>query len=244
MKKLIASLTILATGAALASSVNSEQTFGVLKITSSAKETAISVPWISAGTSGETIKVKDFVKTSNLSKDDLLMVYDPSSSSFKCWVLSAKGGTWEATGTSYNGVNIPAGSAGDTLQRGQALILVRNDTSDSNIYLYGQYRDKSDVSYVIPRVAGQTTLFAPINVSGSNLNLNSLTWDGVQPKDRIRLQRSDDTVVTLTYKDSTDKWGYQSKSGWYTGDSVLKAGQGAWYTTVSGEGTDVDVSGL
>ncbi len=187
MKKLIASLTILATGAALASSVSSSATFGVLKITSTAKETAISVPWISAGTSGETILVKDFVKTSNLTgydvataddleKADRLLVYNNESGAYKCWYLN-NSKVWTGTGSSYNGLSVGAGSDEDTLKRGDALILIRTSTSlsasDHAIYLYGQYNSATP-TYSLARDEEKVkcSLFAPVNSSGNVIYLN------------------------------------------------------------------------
>ena len=246
MKKTIALLTMAAAGVALAGAVESTATFGVLKVTSSKKDTVVSVPWVAAGSAeNETeaeaaLKVKDFVKTSNLVNGDLLLLYHPDEGSFSCWCLTD--GAWVGTQTSYNNVSWPAGSANDTLERGQAIILVRNRTiTDSAIYLYGQYRDDSEFSYTIDREAGQVSLFAPINTSGSAIGLNSLTWTGRVTGDKIRLQGSG-APLTFTYNGT--QWGRYVSGEWKSADvsggSILP-GQGAWYTTVSGS-SDVTVS--
>lgn len=269
MKKLIASLTILATGAALASSVSSSTTFGVLKITSSAKETAISVPWVSAGSSGlETIKVKDFVKTSNLTgvaedaqcaNADILLVYvpGPNGGSYKGWYLNSSTG-WKGLNISYNGINTAAGDKEgegeneDTLlQRGQALILIRYGTeeqiaarTDPNIYLYGQYKDPSGVSYTITRAEGRTTLFAPINTSSTPVNFNTgIEWTNATTGDQIRMQGADGKLRVFTFdstKNEGSQWGRKGvETAWVTTGTVIQPGQGAWYVTTSGEGGDV-----
>ena len=252
MKKIIASITMLAAGAALASTVSSDQTFGVLKITSDTAETAISVPWVAAGSgsSAETIKVVDFVKTSNLHTGDRLLKYDAEldegNGGFYCWALTADAGSWQASNTAYHEVFISSGSLTETLTRGDAIILVRGqdslDETDHAIYLYGQYK-AAPASYLIPRSAGRKTLFAPINVSGGTLDLNSdITWTNAEDGDMIQLQSvTDGKIRTFTY-DSSQKgseWGRQGISGWVTASTEIKAGQGAWYITTSGSGGNV-----
>lgn len=256
MKKLIASLTVLAAGAALASSVSSATTFGVLKITSDAPETAISVPWVSAGSDGttETILVKDFVKTSNLTPDDELWLYDPTLTNklgvvlggFRGWRLTA--GEWvPQNATIGTGADSVTYAADDnlTLNRGQALILIRQSVADTAIYLYGQYKDPSGVSCTITRAAERTTLFAPVNTSTTGKDLNNLTWDGAVTGDKIKLQGT--IPVTFTYELDRavgSRWGrYNSNSQWITTGATILPGQGAWYTTVAGSG-DVEVSGF
>ena len=253
MKKLIASLTVLAAGAALASSVSSATTFGVLKITSDAPETAISVPWVSAGSDGttETILVKDFVKTSNLTPDDELWLYDPTLTNklgvvlggFRGWRLTA--GEWvPQNATIGTGADSVTYAADDnlTLNRGQALILIRQSVSDPAIYLYGQYKDLIGVSCTITRAAEEerTTLFAPVNTSTTGTNLNDLYWDGAVTGDKIKLQGA----IPITFVYENGQWGrYNSNAEWITTGATILPGQGAWYTTVAGS-DDVTVSGF
>lgn len=247
MKKLIASLTILATGAALASSVSSTATFGVLKITSSATETIISVPWVDAGSGSdvETVTVKDFVKTSNLTGNDnivnadKLLVYDPENGAYTGWYLNGSK-VWTGYAVSYNNFTAEAGSDTDKLKRGDALILIRQSTTDPNIYLYGQYNSNS-VSYTITRAAGRTTLFAPVNTTSTGVSINSLTWNNAQTGDTIKLQGA----IPLVFSYDADKtagsqWGIQFGENWITDGAVIRPGEGVWYTTVSG-GSEVEV---
>ena len=250
MKKIIASITMLAAGAALASTVTSAQTFGVLKITSNTAETAISVPWVAAGSSGaETIKVVDFVKTSNLHIGDRLLKYDASlddgNGGFYCWALTADAGSWQASNTAYNKVFISSGSLDEPLTRGDSIILVRGATSlaetDHAIYLYGQYKDITEASYSIPR--GKNTLFAPINTTGNTIYLNAsdapvgctyIKWGtgAAAPanKDIITLQWSNGQRYDISYNGSA--WTHLGGATYL----VIQPGMGAWYT--AGAGSD------
>lgn len=248
MKKLIASLTILATGAALASSVSSTATFGVLKITSTATQTIISVPWVDAGSSDvETITVKDFVKTSNLTGSDTvanadkLLVYNPTSGSgaYTGWYLNSSK-VWTGYAVAYNTFTATAGQDTDKLTRGSALILIRNSTTDPDIYLYGQYRDPSRVSYTITRAADRTTLFAPVNTTSTVINLNDLTWTNAQAGDKIKLQGT----IPLVFTYNGTNWGRTISTGRTTDGASIRPGEGVWYTTVSATGGDVTVSGI
>lgn len=243
MKKTIALLTMVAAGVALAGAVESTDTFGVLKVTSPNYETILSVPWVEAGSSGsELISVTNFVKTANLTVGDALLLYDPNSGAYQGWALAsaASGKYWNAVNVSYNGANRPAGSFGATLTRGQALILVRKSVEDQDIYLYGQYKNPSDVSHSIVCVAGKTTLFAPVNTSSSGLDLNKLTFTGAETGDKIRLQGKGTVPVTFSYNGS--KWGRTKSTGWTDADIEISAGEGVWYIPKSTK--TVTVSGI
>lgn len=273
MKKLIASLTILTTGVALASSVSSASTFGVLKVASTAAETIISVPWVEAGSlesateANVGIMVKDLVKTSNLTGSDTvanadqLLVYDPTANggagAYYGWYLNSSR-VWKGCNVPKNDgmEDVYAPDEDHVLKRGESLVLIRQAASlstendhDNNIYLYGQYKVPSSVSCTITRAAAaeRTTLFAPVNTSsdGISLNSNKLNWTGAVTGDKIKLQGT--IPVTFTYeldREAGSRWGrYNSNSQWITTGATILPGQGAWYTTVAGSG-DVTVSGF
>ena len=262
MKKTIALFTMVATGVALASAVESTATFGVLKITSSTYETAISVPWVAAGsTDGETIKVKDLVKTSNLTAGtttvgnenadgDRLLLYSPAlnggAGGYKGWFLNSSG-AWEGANISYNNINAVGGNDEDTLTRGDALILIRQSVSDPAIYLYGQYKGTDGDVYAIASstTSDKTTLFAPVNTTTGCVYLNAsaatageyyLEWGNPEPGDQISIQDGSGNVSTITYRnkasDKTDyKWRLWTGSG-YKEDFAIQPGMGAWYRAV------------
>lgn len=189
MKKTFFALAAVASCAAFADPVTSDATFAVLKVASTNTETVVSVPWEAVG--GGTVKVKDFVKTTDMTEGDVLYLYDGSS--YKAWVLT--GGAWTGVATvkgeGGKTITAEAGKDSDKLARGQALIVYRQKKSDyvnpvyglgktpsGAIYLYGQYSTAS-VTYSMGKVTGgakkATTLFAPVNTTAYPFYLNSQT---------------------------------------------------------------------
>lgn len=224
MKKLLTIAAIAAATTALA--VESSNTFGILRVDSSAPETIVSVPWEAAG--GGSIKVKDVVKTANLHSGDQLYYY--AGGSYKLWQLNDNGQWVGAMTEIKNGdgtISVPAGSATDTLARGGAIILKRTNPA-SCFHLYGQYTNSGSSTTC---VANGYTLLAP--PSTAETDLNAKTWATPGANDNIILQN----MTLLHYRN--DKWGkltktLDSETGAITetvDPSVAKiaAGEGAWY---------------
>lgn len=237
MKKLLSTLAIAAASTALA--VESSNTFGILRVDSSAAQTIVSVPWEGAGATGETankIKVKDVVKTANLTPasgeyiGDQLYYYNGSS--YKMWRLTSTG--WEGATTVANGITPTEGTDEDELTRGGAIILVRKNPTTGNpavanpFYLYGQYTNAASSTTC---VAGGYTLLAP--PSTDETDLNTKTWSNVNVNDNIVLANG----TLLHYRNS--QWGKLSKTlnestgviseSLNTGVAKIAAGEGAWY---------------
>lgn len=260
---------MLVAGATLASSVESAATFGVLKITSTNTETVVSVPWEAAG--GGAVKVKDFVKTTNMTAGDELFLYVTSSQTYKHWVLNGSG-EWvgSKTITSKGGVDVSEGDDGeedDTLARGDALIICRQNynsgaTPADSIYLYGQYNSTGVTEYEMAYHASvdKATLFAPVPVGsiGEGINLNYddslaagakyLTWTNVGSADQITIQDEDGNAVPLYW--NGNKWGVynpfplDNPVGWQD-NFIIKPGMGAWYyaAAVDRTGKTIDRTG-
>lgn len=218
MKTILSALAIAAASTALA--VESSNTFGILRVDSSAAQTIVSVPWEAAG--GGEIKVADIVKTANLNNGDKLYYYNGSG--YTMWQLTD--GAW---------VEAQSGEGELTYQdipRGGAIILERFAPQGGSIancfYLYGQYTTAGSSTTC---VANGYTLLAP--PSTTETDLNTKTWTTPGSNDNIILQ---DTTV-LHYRNS--KWGKLTKelnreTGVITetvDPSVAKiaAGEGAWY---------------
>ena len=255
MKSIALFASLMAAGAAVASSVSSTATFGVLKVSSDKAQTIISVPWVAAG-SGNDVMVKDFVKTTGMTDGDQLYLYNTTgvnAGKFTGWVLDND--AWVAakvvSDENPSTVDTPADFASTqvvrdenaTIAQGSALIIVRQNTN-ADIYLYGQYRNASSVSYTINRAAGRTTLFAPVNTSGAALALNDshIAWNNAVVGDQIKLQG---TVIPLVYTytamDNGNKWARKLSNGEYDTNGAIRAGQGAWYIT-NVAGSDVTVT--
>ncbi len=243
MKKILFSAAaVCAAGLAMATSVESPNTFGVLKIDSANAETVVSVPWEAVGSGN--VKVKDFVMTSNMTAGDILYLYDSEKETYKGWMLQVQDSEKSWVGltpvTSIGGKTVQTGSDDDTLARGQALIICRSNTS-APIYLYGQYTT-TGVSYSM--AAGKATLFAPVNTTSSAFYLNNDTsdipngtmvpcvteWTNVNADDMIRLQTANGNAIMLNWNSTANKWGREKGDGSFVYTrAVLQPGMGAWY---------------
>ena len=249
MKKILFSAAaVCAAGLAMAASVESPNTFGVLKVSSTNAETVVSVPWEAVGSGN--VKVKDFVMTTNMSDNDMLYLYDNTGETptYKAWILS--GGAWTgiATVKGVDGKTVTATADADaTLARGQALIIWRQNydggtTPAESIYLYGQYNSTGVSSYTM--TAGKATLFAPVNTTSLPFYLNKpekseiasgttvacvKDWSNVNPGDTIRLQDKKGNAYTLSWDDEHDKWGYYTGADYITAAAIIQPGMGGWY---------------
>lgn len=219
---------------AMASSVlavESSNTFGILRVDSSAEQTIVSVPWEAAG--GGDINVADIVKTANLTNGDELYYY--SGSGYIMWRLT--NGAW------VEAQDEQAQTTGRSIARGGAIILKRTAPIANCFYLYGQYTAAGSSTITAAGSAGKPayTLLAPPTTEDTDLN--SKTWKTPNSNDIIML--SDGT--TLNYRNG--KWGKLSKTlNPTTGDitetvdqsfATIKAGEGAWYVS---QGSAVSVT--
>ncbi|MCQ2368136.1 MAG: hypothetical protein MJ109_03885 [Kiritimatiellae bacterium] len=251
MKKLL-TIAMMA-GAMSAMAVESSNTFGILRVDSTAAQTIVSIPWEAAG--GGAIKVKDVVKTANLTPasgeyiGDQLYYYDTTAETpaYKMWHLTSTG--WEgaqtviASGTDVQ-QQVSAGSDSDVLSRGGAIILVRQNPTTGTpavakpFYLYGQYNSAlPEISVTRNASNGTYTLIAP--PSADSVALNSGNWTGVTAGDHIILPSGQ----PLYWKDATDKW-CTLTTDLNTGDETytsyttpIPAGEGVWMCVAKGSGT-------
>lgn len=236
MKKLLTIAAIAAATSALA--VESSNTFGILRVDSTAAQTIVSIPWEAAG--GGSIKVKDVVKTANLTIGDKLYYYDTTvqTPSYKMWALTANG--WEGATTVANGITPTAGTENDTLARGGALILVRQ-THTAPFYLYGQYQSAAASINV---AVGSTdspaySLVAPATTEATSLD--SLASQYVGANDNVMVSVNGEARSLVCRQDNgAYKWGTEVKSGKggttaFTPVSVsIPAGEGFWYVSRGG----------
>ncbi len=247
MKKILFSAAaVCAAGLAMATSVESPNTFGVLKVSSTNAETVVSVPWEAVGTSDNPIKVKDFVMTSNMTAGDTLYLYNSSTETYKGWVLTEEAGVKSWVGltsvTSIGGKSVSQGGE-ETLARGQALIICRGNynngaTPAGEIYLYGQYTSTGVGTYTL--AAGKATLFAPVNTTSLPFYLNRPeaseiasgttvacvdTWTNVEVGDTIRLQDKKGNSYIVVYNGTS--WIIPGTD--ITAAAIIQPGMGAWY---------------
>ena len=147
-KQIVTACALIASVAAFATSVESSNTFGVLKIASTATaeksaQLIIPVPWENVGTASGVIDPTAYVLTTNRKKDDTLFYYDTQQKAYKVWSMSADGsssGVWTAQ-DSYNISDkaLSTITADGTFARGKAVILQLVKGSTEPVYISGQY---------------------------------------------------------------------------------------------------------
>ena len=134
MKKLLSIATIAVSVTAMA---YTPQQVGVTAITTTNKNTIVSVPFTSLG-GGETITAKELVKTQGLVAGTQLYVF--SGSSYTAWVLANN--EWVAAdgASTVDGISVGIPAGDQTLAPGDAIWLIRPaaDTAASKtFYVYG-----------------------------------------------------------------------------------------------------------
>ena len=268
MKKMIFGLAALASLATLATTVESSNTFGVLKLTSNDKETAICVPWVKVGT-GASIDVDSLVLTSNLKAGDELYAFGKDSSNnaltYK-WTLSAPSASWgdSATTIGKDTEGTATKSSEYTIDRGFGLLLVRKNSdwtsetlANTPIYLYGQHKvltsEEKSTTCPVSTTKALSTLIAP--PSTAEVDLNSVEFIGAVENDMIMTQLGTTYYYTYPVSDHVKgdelKWCKMSQSddtiNWVTTDVTIPAGRGAWYiarkrTEAEGSTTSVTIT--
>lgn len=251
MKKLIVTAcAAIASAVALASTVESSNVFGVLKVdTGSAvkKQTVISVPWVAVGTGGD-INPSALVLASKLDQGDMLYVYGAVGSSdtkhqFGAWTVSSSK-EWTTTGVSAPEDSIYTTGESTTVSRGISVVV---ETAQRYIYLSGQYADSSSDVDIKPAVESDGKKTPSYTLIGGNfaakdvdLNDDSVVEFSVTPdaRDEIRLS------LTESYTRNTANTAWQRTDGTeevkigketrkvtkYAEDNVkIPAGRGAWY---------------
>ena len=247
MKKMVSILSIFATTIAIASSVQSDNTFGVLKldIGTVAGQTIISVPWENVG--GGDIEVDKIMLTNNLAVDDQLWYFNQSSKKYQVWKLTATG--WTAQDVVPEGASQEAASDATTVPRGSALIIERNSAgSDGNIYLYGQYTETTATNTIATSSSAAVySLIAPTATTGSTVDLNSdLDYEGT-PLVGDQIIQGAGTANIYTYRvptgEDSSAWcrtswveqGGAKVQQFVATDVTLPVGKGAWYLRQASE---------
>lgn len=235
------SVSVLASCSAFAASTaESSNVLGVLRVDSPYVRTIVAVPWVAAGVEASDIKVTDIVKTANLSEDDQLHYYNGSG--FESWKLS--GGKWVAANqVSENGGSGTSPEADvQGLPRGGAILLVRpSATSGSYFFLQGQVGSGAVGS---PSIATGSlaspaySLIAPPSVKESDVDVNSdMTWSGVGANDCLYILQAGGKTVECKFKDKAWKVGSWTSAGagpktlTWVNPPAIPVGTGFWYVS-------------
>lgn len=251
MKKLIClGIGVLVAAIAEASTVESSNVFGVLKVNSDQAETVLCVPWVGVGT-GTALKASDVVLTSNLQEGDTLSAYDYNDNKFVTWVLDSNKAWVKSSSYTYNSGTTPITEPDATVDantvavaKGGAFILCRNGRTTSElsapIYLSGQY----SADTVSTTITGDTkksviSFFAPPTAVKVNLNNLTPASGSFAEGDVIMID------FATQYKYSNNQWGkIGQSSGTMTidgqevaftqitvniADAKIDAGRAGWY---------------
>ncbi len=142
-KQIVTACALIASVAAFATSVTSDNTFGVLKLAdTTTSELIIGVPWVAVGTGN--VSPTNLVLAANLTSGDMLYMYDATKKGYMAWKV--QDGAWtDATTYSIGGKDdyeSISKTGAEALARGEALILKRTgETPYPVVYLSGQYTD-------------------------------------------------------------------------------------------------------
>lgn len=234
MKKLIVSAcAVVASAMALASIVESSNTFGILKVDtgntgSDRKQYFIGVPWEKVGVGG-AISPTALVLPNGLAADDRLYVYNSTSGKFGAWKPGANG--WDAVTVVADDAIYESGKD-TTVARGSGLVV---ETASRYIYLSGQYNSTAIGNITIAAATANGPSYTLISAGSADaLDLNALTWTGVDKADRIFLSTTEKfAYVNGTWKkvsgtSSTFPYGEE-----YSDDSAtIPVGRAGWYCRV------------
>ncbi|MCQ2389926.1 MAG: hypothetical protein MJ240_00770 [Kiritimatiellae bacterium] len=225
---------VRSTAATSAETINQ---FAVLKVNSSDTNTLVALPWKTltpSATDPANITAAKVVLPETLSNGDYLLYYDGG---FKGWVLS--GGAWTpiASSTAIGTITAAAATATE-LQRGQAIWVIRSDTSKP-IYLCGQYlatKGEADVA------AGGSLLASPDVAADFEVSNTKIT--GAAAGDQIAVPGAGALGLPKVFQFKSGAWGTDvtssvpgpgganmTKHEWKTSGDVMKipAGKGFIY---------------
>ena len=240
----------LAVSAAMATDVEglTSDTYGWIKVNSSATNTIIAVPWLNVG--GGNVEVAKLVKTDTLTTGDWLYWYNGSN--YYAWQLTETAcvKAWTPTGTVTEGMTFTAPDATFGLAKGQALFIQRSDTT-KDIYLYGQYAS-GDVAVAVAG-GGETPAYTLIaNPRTAEVDLNSsaaVTMTGTPNAEDKILVPGTDGAISKEYTYANGAWGYNTKTTIRVGNKdinkltrtttnvTLPVGRGVWYVSKGGSPT-------
>ena len=239
--------------------VAAENTIGVLKVETEDKIIPVAVPWNSLA-KNDDVTVDEVVKTSTLSENDMMHVYDSERKAYDNWQLI--GGVWtpvksfkidDAGNVTQTEVDKPTST---TVSRGAGVWLERQDVTKP-FYLIGQYDSKNPAkSKVVPPTKEQQeekrpeyNLIAPTGIEETDLNsVPALVADDhvVEGDDGDKLMVLRNGVPNY-YTRKYNKWGYNQQvfvkaaNGFIVtrtqreeNDAKVPAGLGLWYISNGG----------
>ena len=243
MKRLVFAAALSFAAFAFADTVQSANTFGVLKIADTTHaNVAVCVPWVAAGAGGP-VNVTNLVMASNREAGDVVYYYDATAKDFKAWEL--QGGAWTAipSAVKVGSIDVAVPVDAVTAARGGALIIHREDATNP-IYLYGQYSGDAAMTTVAQGAedAPVISLIAPPSTTDYVMTSKTPTSGSIGAKDYIQLSGD-----SKRYQYKNGSWGVYGADEWksetgqwepsFSAGLVIPAGQGALYVSKGGNPT-------
>lgn len=225
MKKLLSIAMASLAVAALADppANTASPTIGVTAITTSLKNTIISVPF-TALSGGGNISVTDMVATNNFVANDWIYVFNGET--YSAWTLDPASGWVAATSASTSGdiVDAVANDANKYVAAPGAIWIVLSavPTSPKTFYIYGNF-DTRPVSQTLSGV-GSYLVANPKQADAT------LTVTGAAKKDAIVIPTNEgqDRYTYSQLRGQPDSIGWY-KNGEKVSSFTIPAGQGFWY---------------
>jgi len=134
-------VTALAAVASATDVLEDSKTLGWMRVDSTNAVTVVGVPWAAVTNNAVDVSVANLIKTDNLTDGDSLYVYNDGA--WSRFVLTS--GAWVGSATTMGiggtSTTIPAASDSETIARGKALYLQRQNPTEGGVakpfYLYG-----------------------------------------------------------------------------------------------------------
>ena len=244
MKKILATILAAALaggawGAGVTNSVQSANLFGSIKVTGVASNMFVAVPFEGFEEAGAARKAQDAVHPANLQAGTKLYVYDSESDKYDVFEVSE--GAWAKASKVTIGADGKVSVDDPNLERPMPAgsgVIVDRKTMDDAVYVYGQIPTAGSLQIA----AGQSLVCAPSTNALAEVDLNTLTWDGVtasdcnnagtrlkgDANDVIRFRGPDNKMVNYYYFNG--KWGPEYRPAGWDGKAIVPAGTAFWYT--------------
>lgn len=213
-----------------------DKTLGWMRVDSTNAVTVVGVPWAAVTNTAVDVSVANLIKTDNLTAGDSLYVYNDDT--WSRFVLNEGRTAWVGTATTKevaNGgsVTIPAASDSETIARGKALYLERQNPTEGGVakpfYLYG----------AVGATAVATSTFSGANKylvaspKAAAFTVTSAKISGASNKDVIQVPLAGGTSRIYQYFSTKNKWRCNGKWEGETGYEDIPLGTGFWYLASS-----------
>ena len=228
-------VTALAAVASATDVLTDEKTLGWMRVDSTNEVTVVGVPWAAVTNTAVDVSVANLVKTDNLTAGDSLYVYNDGA--WSRFVLNEGRTAWEGSSTTMSiggkSTTIPAASDSETIARGKALYLQRQNPTEGGVakpfYLYGAV---GATAVATSEFSGANKyLVASPKASAFVVSTNNIS--GASNKDTIQVPLAGGGSRIYQYFSKQKKWRCNGKWQDDSGYEPIALGTGFWYLASS-----------